>query len=76
MKMRKIVAIVAAVLMLLSVMPIAAFAADTYELATSIEVGDTVVLVCKDKSMELNGISTTSTKYGLGVAYTTAPAGA
>ena len=51
-------------------------AAETYEKATSIAVGDTVVLVCESKTMELNGISTTSTKYGLGVAYTNSPAGA
>ena len=76
MKMRKIVAIVAAVLMLVSVMPIAAFAADTYELATSIEVGDTVVLACTSKSKELSGISTTSTKYGTGADYSGAPVGA
>ena len=76
MKMRKIIAIVAAVLMLCSILPFTAMAADTYELASSIKVGDTVVLVCKDKSMELNGISTTSTKYGLGVAYSSTPAGA
>ena len=61
--MKKIVAILAVALMLCSILPLSVFAADTYELATSIEVGDTVVLVCKDKSMELNGISTTSTKY-------------
>ena len=74
--MKKIVAILAVALMLCSILPLSVFAADTYELASSIEVGDTVVLVCKEKSMELNGISTTSTKYGLGVAYTGAPVGA
>jgi len=40
-----------------------------YELATSIAVGDKVILVCKDAGMELSGISTTSTKYGIGTAY-------
>jgi len=76
MKMRKIIAVLAAALMLFSILPMAVFAADTYELASSIAVGDTVVLACTSKSMELNGISTTSTKYGVGVAYTGAPVGA
>ena len=74
--MKKIVAILAVALMLCSVLPLSVMAADTYELASSIEVGDTVILVCKDKSMELNGISTSSTKYGLGVAYSSTPTGA
>ncbi len=74
--MKKIVAILAVALMLCSILPLSVFAADTYELASSIEVGDTVVLACTSKSMELSGISTTSTKYGLGVAYTGAPVGA
>ena len=51
-------------------------ATKTYEKATSIAVGDTVVLVCGDKNMELSAISTTSTKYGIGVAYSGVPAGA
>ena len=76
MKMRKIIAVLAAALMLFSILPISAMAADTYELASSIAVGDTVVLAYTSGTMELNGISTTSTKYGLGVAYTTAPVGA
>ena len=50
-------------------------ATKTYEKATSIAVGDTVVLVCGDKNMELSAISTTSTKYGIGVAYSGVPAG-
>ena len=74
--MKKIVAILAVALMLCSILPLSVAAADTYELATSIEVGDTVVLACQDKKMELSGISTTSTKYGLGVAYSSTPAGA
>lgn len=48
----------------------------TWEKATSIAAGDVVALVCESKNMELSGISTTSTKYGLGVAYTSTPAGA
>lgn len=46
-----------------------------YEKATSIAVGDVVVLVNEDASKELNGFSTSNTVYGLGEAYTTAPAG-
>ena len=48
----------------------------TWEKATSIAAGDVVALVCESKKMELSGISTTSTKYGIGVAYETTPAGA
>ena len=48
----------------------------TWEKATSIAAGDVVALVCDSKKMELSGISTTSTKYGIGVAYTSTPAGA
>ena len=48
----------------------------TWEKATSIAAGDVVLLVCESKKMELSSISTTSTKYGIGVSYTTSPAGA
>ncbi len=48
----------------------------TWEKATSIATGDVVLLVCESKNMELSSISTTNTKYGIGVAYTTSPAGA
>lgn len=47
----------------------------TWEKATSIAAGDVVVLVCETKTMELSGISTTSTKYGTGETYTSTPAG-
>ena len=43
--------------------------------ATSIAVGDVVYLVYEDGSYELSGISTTSTKYGIGTSYETTPAG-
>lgn len=43
--------------------------------ATSISVGDQVVFVCEDAGKEMTSISTTSTKYGIGTAYTTTPAG-
>ncbi len=85
MKLRKTLAgILGAVVMLLGVgtfehvnRETGVHAADgNYELADSIEVGDTVLLVCNSKSMELSGISTTSKKYGLGTAYIGVPAGA
>ena len=47
----------------------------TWEKATSIQTGDVVILVAEDASMELTSISTTSTKYGIGTAYTSSPAG-
>ncbi len=47
----------------------------TWEKATSIAAGDVVLLVCESKKMELSSISTTSTKYGIGVAYSETPAG-
>ena len=49
--------------------------AGVYVKATSIAAGDVVVLASPDVLMELSGISTTSTKYGTGVAFTGAPAG-
>ena len=54
----------------------AANAWGAYEKASSIAVGDVVVLVYETDKKELEGISTTSTKYGIGVSYTTTPAGA
>ena len=47
----------------------------TWEKATSIAAGDVVLLVCESQKMELSGISTTNTKYGIGTAYSTTPAG-
>ena len=47
----------------------------TIEKASSIAVGDKVILVYETDSKELGGISSTSTKYGLGEAYTGTPAG-
>lgn len=43
--------------------------------ATSIAVGDIVYLVYEEDLYELSGISTTSTKYGIGTHYSTIPAG-
>ena len=45
------------------------------EKATSIAVGDKVILVYETDSKELGGISSTSTKYGLGQDYTDTPTG-
>ncbi len=50
-------------------------AATTLEKTNSIKVGDYIVIVSSDVAMELSGISTTSTKYGLGSAFTNAPSG-
>ena len=41
---------------------------------SDLTVGSTVYLVCEGQSKQLSGISTTSTKYGLGTNYTTTPA--
>ncbi|MBR4500106.1 MAG: InlB B-repeat-containing protein [Paludibacteraceae bacterium] len=40
---------------------------------TSIAVGDVVYLVYEEDKYELDGISTTSTKYGIGTSYTSTP---
>ena len=47
----------------------------SWKRATSIAVSDIVTLVCESKTMEL-GAMNTSSGYGPGVGYTTAPAGA
>jgi M6 family metalloprotease-like protein len=47
-----------------------------FEKASSVAVGDKVILVYESESKELSGIEGGSTKYGEGVAYTTTPAGA
>ena len=46
----------------------------TWHVAESLNVGDKVMLVCESASKQLNGISTTSTKYGIGAAYSSTPA--
>ena len=73
-KIKRILAFTLTLAMLLSLVP-AVYAADTYEKATSIAVGDTVLLVYETAKKELSAISTTSTKYGIGEDYTDAPAG-
>ncbi len=62
--------------MLMAVLSIGQVWGATYEKATSIAAGDVVLLVYESGKYELSGISTTSTKYGTGATYTTAPAGA
>lgn len=47
----------------------------TPEKATSISVGDEVILVYETGSMELSSFTTSSTIYGIGSAYTTTPSG-
>ncbi|MBQ7632480.1 MAG: M6 family metalloprotease domain-containing protein [Paludibacteraceae bacterium] len=47
----------------------------TIEKATSIAVGDEVILVYESDKMELTSFSTTSTVYGIGSEYTTTPSG-
>ena len=43
--------------------------------ASSLKANDVVILVYEGSKMELSSISTTSTAYGIGKSYTTAPAG-
>lgn len=65
---------------ILSMVPAIALTASaaTYTKTDSIAIGDTVILVCetaKDGKSELSGISTTSSKYGLGTVFSDSPAG-
>lgn len=48
---------------------------NTYTKATSLQVGDEVVLVCENANMEMSSISTTSTKYGIGTEFVDSPSG-
>ena len=48
---------------------------ETIEKASSVAVGDEVILVYESDKKELSGIGGGNTKYGEGVAYTTTPAG-
>ena len=76
--MKRFTSVLLVLCMVLSLVPAITFGASaaSYTKATSIAVGDTVVLVCESKTTELNGISSTSTKYGMQVAYSGSPAGA
>lgn len=66
---------VALLVSLLSGLGLTATATGGYIKATSLAVGDRVVLVCESKAMELSSISTTSTKYGIGTSYSGEPGG-
>ncbi|MBR4308842.1 MAG: hypothetical protein IKT58_04510 [Oscillospiraceae bacterium] len=50
-------------------------AAGNYTKTNALSVGDIVVMVCETAGTELSGISTTSTKYGLGTAFSGDPGG-
>lgn len=75
--MKRILSVLLALVMIIGLLPMSilpASAADgTYEKATSIAVGDTVIIVCESKKMELSSFNGTS--YAYGTAYTSAPAG-
>lgn len=74
--MKKLISILLVAVLILGMFPataLTAFAADTYENATSIAVGDTVILVCESKGMEMSTIG--SQKYGEGKAYSGTPTG-
>lgn len=51
-------------------------ATSSYEKATSIVAGDTVVFAYEASKVELSGISSTKTKYGMTTEYQTLPTGA
>ena len=68
---KRILSMILAIAMVVSVfagITITANASGSYVKATSIAVGDNVVLYCETAGMELTAISTTSTKYGIGTA--------
>lgn len=68
---KRILSMILAIAMVVSVfagITIIANASGSYVKATSIAVGDNVVLYCETAGMELTAISTTSTKYGIGTA--------
>ena len=74
---KKILSMILAIVMVVSLfagITISASAAG-YAKATFIAAGDTVVLATDTAKMELTSISTTSTKYGVGTANSSVPAG-
>ncbi len=77
--MKKLISILLVAMLIIGMFPATALTANaaSYEKATSIAVGDTVVLVYVSGSTkkELSSISTTSTKYGIGADFGSAPAG-
>ncbi len=76
--MKRILSLVLALCLLLSLgtgLSFEASAAESYTKVKSLSVGDQVVLVCETASTEMSAISTTSTKYGIGTAYSGTPGG-
>ena len=71
---REFTKLMAALALLLFIAPLGMWG-QTYTKATSIAVNDIVVMVCEADAVELTGISTTSTKYGIGTSYQGSPAG-
>lgn len=73
--MKKKFTFMMAVLILLSFLtiPTGLLGQYTYEVTNSIAVGDVVVLVNHNDTYELTGISSTSTKYGIGTSFTGTP---
>lgn len=75
---KRILSILLALSLLLSLCGTFSFgtrAASNYSKVRSLSVGSKVVFLCETAGMELSSISTTSTKYGVGLAYTTEPGG-
>lgn len=72
---REFTKLMAALALLLFIAPLGMMGQNTYTKATSIAVNDIVVMVCEADAVELTGISTTSTKYGIGTSYQDSPAG-
>jgi uncharacterized repeat protein (TIGR02543 family) len=78
--MKKFTKLMAALAMLFFMTPGLTVWGQAWEKATSIQVGDVVVLVTENSNssttkMELTGFSTTSTVYGIGTSYSSTPAG-
>jgi len=72
---KRLLSLAIALFMVIAMIPAGVLTASaaTYEKATSIAVGDTVILVCESKGMEMSSIG--SAKYGEGKAYSGSPAG-
>ncbi len=75
---KRVLSLILAVVMILSLLSglgMSASAAGDFVKVKSLSVGDRVVLVCEATSSELSSISTTSTKYGIGTAFSGEPSG-
>ena len=71
----KFTKIMAALALLVFMMPSLVAWGQSYEQTNSISVGDIVVITCPTKAKEMTGISSTSTPYGIATDYTSSPAG-